>query len=101
MGTPGFDRLYRWQERVSREWGNPLSLALDRLSRRHVTVGPLLQATSLFVLAFFVFWALLDFSHSLAAAIFSGAGAISLLLFNLGYYRWLNSKQQMHAGTAE
>ena len=94
MVAPTFDRLYLWQERTARRWGNPLSSALDRFSRRHTVIGPVLQATTLFVLLGLVFWAMLRFRQPLAAVLFSGIAAVLLLLFNIGYYRWLRRKQQ-------
>ena len=66
---------------------NPLSSRLDRLSRRHVILGPLVQSASLFVVLFLLFWALLGF-HSLMVEM-CAVGALLLLLFNVGYYRWL------------
>ena len=47
-----------WQEGTSERWGNPLSSRPDRLSRRHVILGPLLVSVILFVVSSLAIWAL-------------------------------------------
>ena len=94
VAAPALIRLYMWQERTAQRWGNPLSSALDRFSRRHTIIGPVLQAVSLFAATFVVIWALTGFRHTVVIGFICicAVGAFLLLLFNLGYYRWLTTK---------
>jgi hypothetical protein len=49
MESPFAERVYFWQERTAKRWGNPLSSGLDRLSRGHVILGPLLVSAIFFI----------------------------------------------------
>lgn len=100
MATSTLVRLYQWQERTAKRWENPLSSALDRLSRRHPIFGPVLQALSLFAMTFVVIWALTGFRRSVVVAFICicGIGAVVLFLFNLGYYRWLRTREPDEVG---
>lgn len=61
----------------------------------------MLQATSLFAISFLILWAVLGFHYTFVVALLCGVGTILLLLFNLGYCRWLNRKQQMDADSVD
>src|SRR5271170_8223283 len=81
------ERVFLWQERTAERWGKPLSSRLDRLSRHHVILGPLLVSVILFVGSALVLWAL--FGLYLVIDGVSAVAAYLLLIFNIGYYRWL------------
>jgi hypothetical protein len=84
--------MYLRQERGAERWRNPLSSRLDRMSRRHVILGPLMQSVSLFALLSLVSWALFGF-YLFVVGLFA-VGACLLLMFNLGYYRWLTRRHE-------
>jgi len=84
--------MYLRQERGAERWRNPLSSRLDRLSRRHVFLGPFVQSVSLFALLFLVLWAV--FGFYLFVLGLCAVGGCLLLVFNLGYYRWLTRRHE-------
>jgi len=95
--APALERLYRWQERMGRQRGNPLSSRLDGLTRRHLVLGSFVQAVSFFVVEFLVFSALFGF-HLFILGIWAITAAL-VLVFNIGYYRWLRRNRQTDTGT--
>jgi hypothetical protein len=88
------DRPYRWQERVGQRWGNPVSLALDRFSRKHTILGPLLGALLFFVVEFLLFLALFGGLGAVLLAVLWAVTAILVFSWNVGYYRWLRPEQE-------